>query len=214
MRKIELTRKRTIANQLIFYKKKQKEIASSKIRMRNARLRRGLYKYFYSEFKVLLDYASLKYQDKNHIYFKWVGEKQQGKTINYDGEIYYKNQLLERVEVTCPLFSIRERIIEQELNEKGSSTIKIESMKEKLDEQNLIIEAITRKKNSMHTYNNTITLVIYLEDMKYYFTSIYSSKKSFKNLETTLKKITYQFKEVFIVENLYMYSKKKLIKIK
>lgn len=214
MRKIELTRKRSIANQLIFYEKKQKEIASSKIRMKNARLRRGLYKYFYSEFKVLLDYANLKYDDKDNIYFKWVGEKQQGKVINYDGEIYYKNELLERVEVTCPLFSIRERIIEQELDEKGSTTIKIENMKDKLDEQNLIIEAITRKKNSMHTYDNTITLVIYLEDMKYYFTSIYSSKKSLKNLEASLKKISYQFKEVFILNNLYMYSKKNLIKIK
>ena len=109
-------------------------------------MRLGLYKEFYQEFKVLLDYADLKYEDKQNIKFKWVGSKQQGKTINYDGEIYYKNELLERVEVTCPLMSVQDRIIAKELNEKGSTKVELGDLKEKLDYNNLLIEMITLKK--------------------------------------------------------------------
>ena len=214
MRTRDLIPKRSIENHKKFYLKIEKEISSSKIKMKNARLKRGLYKPFYSEFKVLLDYANLKYDDKENIFFKWVGHTQQGKKINYDGEIYDRNGLLEKVEITCPLSSVLDRIVEQELNEIGSVTIEIENMKNVFDVNNSIIESVTKKKNSMHTYDDTITLVIYMENMKYYFSDMNSYKKSLKNLAASLKKISYQFKEVFIVENLFMYDKKNLIKIK
>ena len=214
MRTRELTPKRSIANHQKFYLKKEKEISSSKIKMKNARLKRGLYKPFYSEYKVLLDYANLKYEDKENIFFKWVGFTQQGKKINYDGEINNKKEILEKVEITCPLSSVLDRIIEQELNEIGSVTIEIENSKYVNDVNNAIIEAVTKKKNSMHTYDDTITLVIYIENMKYFFSNMNSYKKSLNNLVSSLKKISYQFKEVYIVENLYMYDKKNLIKIK
>ena len=212
MRTKDLTPKRTIEKHRAFYDKMQKEISNSEIKLKNARSRRGLYKPFYQEFKVLLDYASLKYGDKENISFKWVGAKQQGKRLNYDGEIYYKNELLEKVEVTAPLRSAKDRVIAKDLYEKGSS--KVVNIKEKLDENNLLIEMMTLKKNSMNSYDDTITLVVYIEDMKYYFTSLAAYKKSLKRLESDLKEILYQFKEVYIIENIYMYSKKKLIKIK
>ena len=97
MRKSELSRKRSIANQEKFYIKMQQEIERSGRRVKNARLRRGLYKQFYEEFKVLLDYAELKFKNNASISFKWVGEEQQGKKINYDGEIYCNNALIEKV---------------------------------------------------------------------------------------------------------------------
>lgn len=214
MRTKDLTPKRTIEKHRAFYDKMQKEISNSEIKLKNARFRRGLYKPFYQEFKVLLDYASLKYGDKENISFKWVGAKQQGKRLNYDGEIYYKNELLEKVEVTAPLRSAKDRVIAKDLYEKGSSKVVVGNIKEKLDENNLLIEMMTLKKNSMNSYDDTITLVVYIEDMKYYFTSLAAYKKSLKRLESDLKEILYQFKEVYIIENIYMYSKKKLIKIK
>lgn len=214
MRTKDLTPKRTIEKHRAFYDKMQKEISNSEIKLKNARFRRGLYKPFYQEFKVLLDYASLKYGDKENISFKWVGAKQQGKRLNYDGEIYYKNELLEKVEVTAPLRSAKDRAIAKDLYEKGSSKVVVGNIKEKLDENNLLIEMMTLKKNSMNSYDDTITLVVYIEDMKYYFTSLAAYKKSLTRLESDLKEILYQFKEVYIIENIYMYSKKKLIKIK
>ena len=214
MRTKDLTPKRTIEKHRAFYDKMQKEISNSEIKLKNARSRRGLYKPFYQEFKVLLDYASLKYGDKENISFKWVGAKQQGKRLNYDGEIYYKNELLEKVEVTAPLRSAKDRVIAKDLYEKGSSKVVVGNIKEKLDENNLLIEMMTLKKNSMNSYDDTITLVVYIEDMKYYFTSLAAYKKSLTRLESDLKEILYQFKEVYIIENIYMYSKKKLIKIK
>ena len=214
MRTKDLTPKRTIEKHRAFYDKMQKEISNSEIKLKNARFRRGLYKPFYQEFKVLLDYASLKYGDKENISFKWVGAKQQGKRLNYDGEIYYKNELLEKVEVTAPLRSAKDRVIAKDLYEKGSSKVVVGNIKEKLDENNLLIEMMTLKKNSMNSYDDTITLVVYIEDRKYYFTSLAAYKKSLKRLESDLKEILYQFKEVYIIENIYMYSKKKLIKIK
>ena len=210
----DLNPKRTIEKHRAFYDKMQKEISNSEIKLKNARFRRGLYKPFYQEFKVLLDYASLKYGDKENISFKWVGAKQQGKRLNYDGEIYYKNELLEKVEVTAPLRSAKDRAIAKDLYEKGSSKVVVGNIKEKLDENNLLIEMMTLKKNSMNSYDDTITLVVYIEDMKYYFTSLAAYKKSLKKLENDLKEILYQFNEVYIIENIYMYSKKKLIKIK
>ena len=214
MRTRDLTPKRTIEKHRAFYDKIQKEIAASEIKLKNARSRRGLYKPFYQEFKVLLDYATLKYKDEENISFKWVGAKQQGKRINYDGEIYYKNELLEKVEVTAPLRSVKDRTIAKDLYEKGSSKVVVGNIKEKLDENNLLIEIMTLKKNSMNSYDETITLVVYMEDMKYYYASLAAYKKSLKKLENDLKEILYQFKEVYIIENIYMYSKKKLIRIK
>ena len=73
---------------------------------------------------------------------------------------------------------------------------------------------MTLKKNSMNSYDDTITLVVYMEDMKYYYASLAAYKKSLKKLENDFKEILYQFKEVYIIENIYMYSKKKLIRIK
>ena len=134
--------------------------------------------------------------------------------MNYDGEIYYKNELLEKVEVTAPLRSAKDRAIAKDLYEKGSSKVVVGNIKEKLDENNLLIEMMTLKKNSMNSYDETITLVVYMEDMKYYYASLAAYKKSLKKLENDLKEILYQFKEVYIIENIYMYSKKKLIRIK
>ena len=202
MRTKDLTPKRTIEKHRAFYDKMQKEISNSEIKLKNARFRRGLYKPFYQEFKVLLDYASLKYGDKENISFKWVGAKQQGKRLNYDGEIYYKNELLEKVEVTAPLRSAKDRVIAKDLYEKGSSKVVVGNIKEKLDENNLLIEMMTLKKNSMNSYDDTITLVVYIEDMKYYFTSLAAYKKSLKKLENDLKEILYQFNEVYIIENI------------
>ena len=124
MRTRDLTPKRTIEKHRAFYDRIQKEIASSEIKLKNARSRRGLYKPFYQEFKVLLDYATLKYKDEENISFKWVGAKQQGKRINYDGEIYYKNELLEKVEVTAPLRSVKDRTIAKDLHISRSTLLK------------------------------------------------------------------------------------------
>lgn len=214
MRKSELSRKRSIANQEKFYMKMQQEIERSGRRIKNARLRRGLYKQFYEEFKVLLDYAELKFKNNASISFKWVGEEQQGKKINYDGEIYCNNVLIEKVEVTCPLISKNDKIIAEELNKKGYSSIEVGDLKEKLDDNNIQIEAIAIKKNNKKTYDNTITLVVYVEDLKHYYTGVEECKQSIKDLKKALKKIAYQFKEVYIIETLYMNKKKNLVRIK
>ena len=63
-------------------------------------------------------------------------------------------------------------------------------------------------------YINRFLISGYMEDMKYYCASLAAYKKSLKKLENDLKEILYQFNEVYIIENIYMYSKKKLIKIK
>ena len=49
-------------------------ICKSERKKSNARLRKGLYKKFFEEFAVLLEYAEMKYSNQDNISFKWVGE--------------------------------------------------------------------------------------------------------------------------------------------
>lgn len=211
MRKLEMQRKRSIAKQQKYYDKLYEEIIKNKRKIKNARLRRGLYKKLYEEFKVLLEYTKIKYKDDERIRLKWVGEEQQGKTLNYDGEIYIKNKLISKIEITCPLICKKDNDEAKELNQQGYTTTEVGDLQSKLEEIRNQIKDIANKKNSKKTYDNTITLLIYMEDYKYFFEDVDICDNILKDIKMELQNIAYQFKEVYLLKNIS--GKKELIKI-
>lgn len=211
MRMLEMQRKRSIAKQQKYYDNLYEEIIKSKRKIKNARLRRGLYKKLYEEFKVLLEYTKIRYKDDETIRLKWVGEEQQGKTLNYDGEIYIKSKLIGKIEITCPLICKKDNDDAKELNQQGYTTTEVGDLQNKLEEIRNQIKNIANKKNSKKTYDNTITLLIYMEDYKYFFEDVDICDNILKDIKRELQNIAYQFKEVYLLKNIN--GKKELIKI-
>ena len=211
MRKIEMQRTRSIAKQREFYNKIYNNIAKSKRRIANARLRKGLYKDLFEEFLVLLEYLELKYPNDTDIRFKWVGAEKQGDDLNYDGIAYKKSKIIEKVEITYPLYSKKDKDIAIELNKQGYSSVEIGDLEEALAEIKLKVEGIANKKNSKDTYDNTITLLIYLEDYTHFFHNNEMCEEMLENIKSSLKQIEYKFKNVYILQNIN--NNKSIIKI-
>lgn len=200
MRKSEISRKRTIQKQEEFFNKTMEDISSSKRKVSIARLRKGLYKKFFEEFSVLVKYTKLKYGISSDVKFKWVDI--QGQTLNYDGEIYVDNKLTERVEVTCPLISKKDKDDAKELNEKGYTTPEVGNLVEALNIVKTKIINKTVDKNQKKSYDNSITLVVYLNDYIHFWDTIDICNKALTEMKDVLKKETYQFKNVYILESI------------
>ncbi len=211
MRKSEMQRTRSIVKQREFYNKIYDNTAKSKRRIANARLRKGLYKDLFEEFLVLLEYLELKYSNDTDIRFKWVGAEKQGNVLNYDGIVYKKSKIIEKVEITYPLYSKKDKDIAIELNKQGYSSVKIGDLKEDLEEIKVKVEGIANKKNNKDTYDNTITLVIYLEDYTHFFHDDEMCEDMLDKIKSSLKQIEYRFKNVYILQNIN--NNKSLIKI-
>ena len=211
MRKEDLKRKRSIKKQRDFFNSTMNSISKSKRKKSNARLRKGLYKKLFEEFVVLLEYAEMKYSNQDNISFKWVGEDKQNQTINYDGEIYQGSKLIEKVEITCPLISKKDKMIAKQLNKSGYSDVEIFDPVEKLNENKEKLELKISTKNSKNTYDGTVTLVAYNNDLLHYIDGEEFNQKYEKDLVDELKLLDYQFKNVYILENL---DEKSLIRIK
>lgn len=195
-----MSRKRTIKKQEEYLNKTMESISSSKRKISNARLRKGLYKKLFEEFDVLLKYAKLKYGMVPNVKLKWVDI--QGKTLNYDGEIYVDNKLTEKVEVTCPLRSKKDNDNAKELNEKGYTTPEVGNLIEALDVVKTKIIDKAKDKNQNKNYDNSITLVIYLNDDINFWDTIDICNNTLIELKDILKKETYQFKSVYILESI------------
>ena len=206
-----MKRVRCVAEQREFYNKIYEDTAKSERKIANARLRKGLYKKLYEEFLVLLEYAELKYQNEENIRFKWVGDDKQGDTLNYDGVIYRGNEIIEKIEITCPLISKKDNDNAIELNKQGYTSIEVGDLKIALLDIKEKTEKIANKKNEKHTYDNTITLVIYLEDYIHFFHDTKMCEEMLEEIKNSLKQINFKFKNVYILQNIN--NKKSLIKI-
>ena len=212
MRLADLQRKRKIKNHLEFYDKTMKEIEKSFTKIKHARLRKGLYKYFFEEYVVLLEYVKLKYKNNENIYFRWIGKQQQGKEINYDGEIFSNNELIEKIEITCPLISKNDYIEAKQLNEYGSTEVEIGSLNDALRDVKDKIINMAERKNNKKTYDNTITLIVYMQDWKHFYDDVDICDTTLDNMMNELRSMNFKFKEMYLLCNINNY--KKLIKIK
>ena len=197
MKKEDLSKRRTLRAQEEYYKKVINKINSNKTEKIKARYKAGLYKKLFEEFYQLLQFTKLKYGKEKDIEFRWVGDEQQNKTINYDGEIFKDGNLIDKVEITCPLFSKRDNDIAKELNNFGVSSLEIGNLKDILEENQVkVVENINNNKNINLHYDNTITLLIYIEDERCFDDIIDITK-----LKKDLKNIILRFKEVYILIN-------------
>ena len=206
-----MQRTKSIAEQRKFYNKIYEDIAKSSRKIANARLRKGLYKDLFEEFLVILNYSEMKYPNNTKIKFKEVGYEKQGDVLNYDGIIYRENEIIEKVEVTCPLISKKDKDNAIELNEKGYTSIEIGNLEIALMEIKEKTERIANKKNNKNTYDNTITLVIYLEDYIHFFDDTEICEDMLEQIKNSLKQIKYKFKNVYVLQNIN--NNKSLIKI-
>lgn len=200
MRKSEMSRMRTIQKQEEYFNKTMEVISSSKRKVSNARLRKGLYKKFFEEFYVLLKYTKLKYGIVSNVKFRWVDIH--GQILNYDGEIYVDNKLTEKVEVTCPLISKKDKDNAKELNEKGYTELEVGNLKEALDMVKTKIIDKTIDKNQNKNYDHSITLVVYLNDDIHFWKTVDICNKTLIEMKEVLKKEIYQFKNVYILESI------------
>ena len=211
MKKREMQRTRSIAEQRKFYNKIYEDTAKSSRKTANARLRKGLYKDLFEEFLVILEYSEMKYSNNTNIKFKWVGNEKQGDVLNYDGVIYRENEIIEKVEITCPLISKKDKDNAIELNERGYTSVEIGNLETALMEIKEKTERIANKKNNKNTYDNTITLVIYLEDYIHFFHDIEMCEDMLEQIKISLKQIEYKFRNVYVLQNIN--NNKSLIKI-
>jgi len=196
----EMSQKRTMQKQREFYQKTHDDISASEEEIADARIRKGIYKKFFEEFCVLLKYCEEKYKTNPKIEFRWVDI--QGEKLNYDGEIYLDNELIEKVEITCPLLGEKDFLDAKDLNEYGITKMEVGDIEIKMGEiKNEIIQAAENKNNNVH-YDNTITLVILLEDYKHFFSSVPLCDETLKEIEEVLKKKTFKFKNVYILKNI------------
>lgn len=187
MKKKEMQRTRSIVEQRKFYNKIYEDTAKSSRKIFNARLRKGPYKDLFEEFLVLLEYSEMKYSNDTNIKFKWVGDEKQGDTLNYDGVIYRENEIIEKVEITCPLISKKDKDNAIELNERGYTSVEIGNLETALMEIKEKTERIANKKNNKNTYDNTITLVIYLEDYIHFFHDTEMCEDMLEQIKSSLK---------------------------
>lgn len=102
-------------------------------------------------------------------------------------------------------------MIAKQLNKSGYSEVEIFDPVEKLNENKEKLELKINAKNSKNTYDGTVTLVAYSNDSLHYIDGEEFNQKYKKDLLDELKSIDYQFKNVYILENL---DEKRLIRIK
>lgn len=132
--------------------------------------------------------------------------------MNYDGEIYIENKLVEKVEITCPLLGKKDNDDAKEMNKYGYTTPEVGCLDKALTSvKDKIINKAINKNQNKH-YDNSITLVVYLNDDIHFFDRVELCTNTLKELKNILMKEKYRFKNVYILQNIN--NKYKLEKIK
>lgn len=198
----DISKKRNIKDNRKIYDEYYKMIKSDEKEIKSARLKKNGMKQLFEEFYSLMIYVETKYKGKDNIYYKWCGEYQQGKKINYDGIIYDKDNIIEKVEITAPLNSEEKFIEMKELNEKGATTPIVRDLFKQFENVINRIDDITKKKASNSHYDESITLIIEFDDYSFRFDGTWND--FLNKLINRLQIHEYIFKSVYLLMNKYI----------
>ena len=168
-----------------------------------SRLRMKPIRYFYEEFVPLVDYVNIKYKKENDILWRWSGSETPEFGLMYDGIIKKGNNIVEKVEVTCPLHCREDFISGKSLNETGIycyETVYVDDYENDC-KQKLLDDVI--KKNNKSTYDNSVTLLVVFDDYHFLPSNKLKDVQFIDSIFKELRKINYIFKNVYILMDKY-----------
>lgn len=177
-----------------------------------ARIHEGDFKVFFEEYDVLIRYALIKYG--NDCQIRFCGKETKGR-LKYDGIIKDGN-LEEKTEITYPFFNEEETEHMKHLNNYGMTDVKVVDFDGYMDSIVDIIKDRIEYKNSLNSYDSSITLLV-MVDVNDLVINIDEEeiKKINKRLED-IKTSDFVFGSVYVLVNRYVNEEYKpwLIKVK
>lgn len=163
------------------------------------RLHKGKFKNFFEEYSPLITFVMLKYGKETKMRFCGLETK---KPIKCDGKVLINNQE-EKIEITNNFFDKKDVIRMNDLNQFGYTLVesfdynKIESMITRP-----ILKAIENK-SQKKSYDNSVTLVVVLNDFYAMPSEKIADLEYLKKLFATLYERNYIFRNVYILVEEY-----------
>lgn len=183
-----------------YYDEVMKNIGQDENKIKVARLHDKIFKYFFEEYSVLIDYAIAKYGENCHI--KFCGNDT-SKKIKFDGLIKI-GDIEEKIEITAPFYGEERKEQMKQLNRVGMTSFKMDYVD---DFKTQIYQKVKDKindKNESDSYDDTINLVVLFDDFEYIFAEQISDKEFINSIFADLKKENYKFKTVSILVDRYI----------
>lgn len=195
-----MSKKMSIQKHEKYYRGVIRKINSNKLYKNIAYKHEGLFKYFFNEYKILIDYSYAKYGNKCKIRF--CGDKT-NKKCDYDG-VVFSNHTKEFIQITTISHSNKEKEEKEKIINYGYGIFNIE----KLDDArkrvlNLVKSAITKKNDKLKS-KVSIKLLIEVNCFDGYFIEDISNKKDFSSIFNPLKNGAYKFEKIDLVVNGYL----------
>jgi hypothetical protein len=147
--KEEIEKVRTFNELKLYIESSNKKINNNEIELRNARLKKGLYKEYREELIPLYIYMKLKYQNENYKARIIVGNQ------GYDGEIF-NNGFIENVEICYPIYGKQQKERAKDINKEHFSFHQV------FTNTNQIISLYLQnaKKKGLRDYSNMTLLFV------------------------------------------------------
>lgn len=203
----EMQKYKTVMDHKSYYLGIHDLIKNNQFEKKQARIKKGIYKDLMEEFYPLIKYVELRYENDMNITFKWTGKILENQGINYDGIILKNGEIYEKIEMTFPKLGNKEVLQAKILNEEGVVS-EVGSLDEEMRYlEKVIIETFDKKNTSKH-YDDSIVLVIYIENRSCIFRNVPECEKMFDNVRNHIKKESYIFKEVYLLTDNDDFEKK------
>lgn len=186
-----------------YYEDVMKKIGDDENRIKAARLHDKLFKDFFEEYDVLIKYAIAKYGENCEI--KFCG-RDTSRKIKYDG-IIKTGEIEEKVEISSPFHGEEEKIQMKQLNRVGISSCKVSEYKNFEENITKKVKDIIEQKNSMDSYDESISLVVMYDDFEYLFSDQIANEEYMNSLFNELKRNDYKFKSVSVLIDQYIGDK-------
>lgn len=194
-----MSKKMSVKKHKEYYKKVRKNLNSNQMYNKVAYIHEGEFKYFFNEYKVLIDYAITKYGEKCKLRF--CGDDT-NKTFDYDGVIK-NNNCKEFVQITTISHDEEEKEKKGKLINLGCSDFKVEKLSDArrkvFDKVNSAIE----NKNTKLKKQIPFKLVVQVDCFDGYFIEDVLDRKYFSSIFDSLKNKEYKFKKIDLIVDRY-----------
>ncbi len=195
-----MSKKMSLKKHKKYYKEVCKRIDSNKIYKNIAYKHEGDFKYFFNEYKILIDYATAKYGEGCKLRF--CGDKT-NKLCDYDGVIV-NNHIKEFIQVTTISHSKEEKKEKENILNYGCGSFKIEKLDDAQKRVLNLVSSAINKKNEKVEKKNSIKLLVQVDCFDGYFIDDISNQKYFSSIFDSLKNNQYKLEKIDLIVSGYL----------
>lgn len=195
-----MSKKMSLKKHKKYYKEVCKRIDSNEMYKNIAYKREGDFKYFFNEYKVLIDYANARYGEKCKIRF--CGNKT-NKKYDYDG-VTVNNHVKEFIQITTISHSKEEKKEKEKIINYGCGSFKIERLDDAQKRVLNLVRTAIEKKNDKLKNKVPIKLLVQVDCFDGYFIDDIANEKYFSSIFDSLKNNEYKFKKIDLIVNGYL----------